>query len=424
MTQRASGSVARISRNALVSFILLLAIVFLGAEAALFINQRRIVFNEISREIDGQVMLLGQLAVESVLRSDYTSVSRMLEHWAASHRDVLEARVTFPNGFELTHFRRGETSSGNVFDVIRTIEYGGKPIMVLSIRLDRSDIAANVATASYRFAMLIVVVIGVLGWIFWAVLRRTAIIPYEEAILRHEEVERELKRRTQELESLNDELNSFCYSISHDLRAPLRAIDGFGQILGEDYAEKLDDTGRSYLDRSRAAARRIGQVIDDLLRLTSLTRQTLVREEVDLSAMAREVLAVLSAREPSRDVSIQVESNLTVQADAGLARIVFENLLGNAWKYTSKTPDAFITFGVGAWDGQRLFYVRDNGAGFDPAFAHKLFNPFQRLHTEREFPGTGIGLATVARIIQRHGGIIRAFGTVNGGATFAFSFGG
>lgn len=418
----ASNSVARISRNALVSFVLLLTIIFLGAEAVLLLNQRGLVFDEVSREVDSQVKILGNLAVEAILRSDYESVDRMLQRWAQSHRDVLEVRAIFPNGFVLSHITR-ESPKGSVFDVTHTVEFAGRSLLDLSVRLDRSPIAASVSDAFYKFSALVVGIIAFLGWVLWAVLRRTAIVPYENEILKHEETEHELKRRTQELEALNDELNAFCYSISHDLRAPLRAIDGYGHILNEEYGSLLDDAGKAYISRSRAAARRIGDVIDDLLRLTLLARRNVEREHVDLSAMAREIGAELANRNPGRNVAFKVEDGMSVCADAGLVRIVLDNILGNAWKYTAKTRDASIEFGSTPLNGETAFFVRDNGAGFNAEFAHKLFSPFQRLHTESEFPGTGIGLATVSRIIQRHGGKIYATGAVDGGATFSFTFG-
>ena len=220
------------------------------------------------------------------------------------------------------------------------------------------------------------------------------------------------------LEEANAELESFAYSVSHDLRAPLRGIDGFGAILVEDYGAALDDDGREYLARIRAATQRMGRLIDDLLKLSRVGRAELVRQPVDLSELAGRIAGELRRADPSRAVTFTVAPGLEVDADPALAEVALANLLGNAWKFTSKTPEAALEFGTG---GPGCFFVRDNGAGFDMTYATKLFGAFQRLHTAADFEGTGIGLATVKRIVQRHGGWVRARSVVGRGATFVFT---
>jgi PAS domain S-box-containing protein len=225
-------------------------------------------------------------------------------------------------------------------------------------------------------------------------------------------------------EASSKELEAFSYSVAHDLRAPLRAIDGFSQSLLEDNAENLDEQGKRYLARVRAASGRMGQLIDDLLSLSRLTRVELRRSRVDLSALAETVAETLKAGDPARTVRFTAAPGVHAVGDPNLLRIALENLLGNAWKYTTKRPEATIVFGVAEQpDGTSAYFVRDDGAGFDMAHAGKLFGAFQRLHSADEFPGTGIGLATVARIIHRHGGRIWAEGAVDRGATFYFTLG-
>ena len=231
----------------------------------------------------------------------------------------------------------------------------------------------------------------------------------------------ERKRAEEALEAANKELEAFSYSVSHDLRAPLRSIDGFSQALLEDYAERLDEQGRDYLHRVRAASQRMAHLIDDMLKLSHVTRAELSREEVDLSALAQEIAAELRRAQPGREVEFTVASGLRVHGDPKLLRIVIENLLGNAWKFTGKHSGARIEFGMTHRDGKPAYFVRDNGVGFDMAYAGKLFGAFQRLHDSREFPGTGIGLATVQRVIHKHGGRVWAEGEVEKGATFYFS---
>jgi light-regulated signal transduction histidine kinase (bacteriophytochrome) len=209
--------------------------------------------------------------------------------------------------------------------------------------------------------------------------------------------------------------------VSHDLRAPLRSIDGFSQTLLQDYSDKLDGKGKHYLERVRAAAQRMGELIDALLDLSRVGRAELRRTRVDLSELARRTLAELGDKEQERAVETHVQSELVVDADSQLMRVVLENLLGNAWKFTSKTHDARIVFDAEEKNGSLAYCVRDNGAGFNMNFAAKLFTPFQRLHNAVEFPGTGIGLATVHRIVDRHGGRVWAEGNVGQGATVYFT---
>lgn len=228
--------------------------------------------------------------------------------------------------------------------------------------------------------------------------------------------------RTRELSQANQELESFAYSVSHDLRAPLRAIDGFSRVLIERYGAQLDDSGRDYLARVRKAASRMGDLIDALLKITRVTRGELKLERIDLSAMAGEVVDELRAGNPDHSPSVNIAPGLQVEADSTLVRNLLVNLLGNAWKFTRGSDAPRIEFGeASAADGTRAFYVRDNGAGFSQAYVDKLFRPFQRLHAQDQFAGHGIGLASVKRIVERHGGTIRAEGEVGKGATFWFT---
>jgi light-regulated signal transduction histidine kinase (bacteriophytochrome) len=241
---------------------------------------------------------------------------------------------------------------------------------------------------------------------------------------REREVERlnaQLEHRAVELSAVNRELEAFCYSVSHDLRAPLRSIDGFGMALIEDCSGTLPPEGRAHVNRMRAASQRMGKLIDDLLHLSRVTRTELRHERVDLSAVAREVAAELAEGAPERRVVFEIEDGLATEGDPGLLRVVLENLLGNAWKFTSKRPAARIAVGRGLRDGKPAFFVADDGAGFDMRYASKLFGAFQRLHRADEFTGTGIGLATVQRIVRRHGGEIWVDAAVDRGATFTFT---
>ena len=230
-----------------------------------------------------------------------------------------------------------------------------------------------------------------------------------------------LRRNAAELVAANQELDAFAYSVSHDLRAPLRSIDGFSQVLLEDYAAQLDEAGRDSLRRVRAASQRMAALIDDLLKLARVTRVEMRTEMVDLSNMAQDIAAELQRTDSAREVEFAIAPGLKARADPPLLRVVLENLLRNSWKYTAKQPRPRVEFGSTEANGGRAFMVRDNGAGFDMKYMDKLFGVFQRLHSASEFEGTGVGLATVRRIITRHGGRIRAEGAVDQGATFYFT---
>ena len=231
----------------------------------------------------------------------------------------------------------------------------------------------------------------------------------------------ELELRVGELDAANEELSSFAYAVSHDLRAPLRAIDGFSEILVQDKTEALGEDGREHLTRVRRAAQHMGDLIDALLELSRTSRAELRREPVDLSALAREIAGQHARQSPARAVSLRVEDGLQVEADERLLRSVLGNLIGNAWKFTRPVTAPTVEVGAVQHNGSRAFYVRDNGVGFDATYKQKLFTPFQRLHSVREFEGTGIGLATVRRVIRRHGGETWAESVPGKGATFYFT---
>jgi signal transduction histidine kinase len=237
----------------------------------------------------------------------------------------------------------------------------------------------------------------------------------------NEDLERRVEQRTRELEASNKELEAFSYSVSHDLRAPLRTIDGFSLALQEDFSENLDEKGRDYIARVRNGVQRMGTLIDSLLQLSRVARSEVQREPIDLSQLATLVFNEILIADPQRTVRWDAQPGVMAQADPRLMRIALENLIGNAWKFTARTADAAIAFGSSRRGGQTVYFIRDNGAGFDMQYVDRLFTAFQRLHGERDFKGSGIGLATVSRIIHRHHGSIWAEGSPGHGAAFFFT---
>lgn len=250
----------------------------------------------------------------------------------------------------------------------------------------------------------------------------TSRIERQEAARRNQiDLERKFAKRTAELQASNEELEAFSYSVSHDLRAPLRAVEGFTDLLREDYGPQLDEMGQDYLSHIVQGTHRMSGLINDLIALAKMNQSELERQRVDLSHLAREIVADLHSRDPQRQVVVTIAENISADCDVGLMNAALENLLGNAWKFTGKIPDARIEFGSFARSSSMVYFVRDNGAGFDMGHASRLFAAFQRFHHERDFTGTGIGLATVKRIIRRHGGQVWAESAPGQGATFYFT---
>jgi PAS domain S-box-containing protein len=238
----------------------------------------------------------------------------------------------------------------------------------------------------------------------------------------HLRAAREQLRRADDLKTANQKLENFTYSVAHDLRAPLRALSGYSLVLLEDYGDVLDEDGRGYAERIAAASEQMATLIDSLLHLSRIARAELSLQPVDLGTMAADIADELQRQDPDRRVRFAIQRPVQVRADRELIRTVLQNLLSNAWKFTSHSDDASIDFGTcAAENGSQCFYVRDNGAGFDAAYADKLFIPFQRLHSANDFAGTGLGLASVQQIVERHGGQVRAEGAVGQGACFYFS---
>ncbi len=239
----------------------------------------------------------------------------------------------------------------------------------------------------------------------------------------NDQLEQRVRERTARLQGLNEELEAFAYSVSHDLRAPLRGIDGFSKFLLEDYGDRFDETGKDYLHRIRDGATRMGQLIDALLMLSRVTRWKLTRQRIDLSEMVGDIAEKLREKEPGRNARFDIEEGVIAYGDYRLLRVAIENLLENAWKFTGKKEETLIGFTTRVEDGETIYSIRDNGAGFDEEYAGIIFESFRRFHSPSEFPGSGIGLATVKRVIMRHNGSISASGRVNEGATFSFTLG-
>ncbi|MDP3419612.1 MAG: ATP-binding protein [Thiobacillus sp.] len=407
------------NRRALLIFVLSLALLVTATGFVVGMLQGRFLRDDSNAKFQTELALLGELAIEPLLRSDYATVERLVDAWVQRRPEPMKIAAVTPNGYTLANAQNRDTVE-NTLAVDLPVEFNGRQLLTLHAITDVSAREQGVSTIARNAALTGALLVTVLGWVMWSILQRTAIRPLEDQVAAREQKERELQQRTGELESAIRELESFSYSVSHDLRTPLRAIDGFSLLLSEDYAAVLDPTAQQYLARTRAAAQRMGQLIDDLLGLAQMTHQGLHPTDIDLGALARDSLQRLAMTDPQRSVDIRIGESLHAHADRQLMAIVLDNLLGNAWKYTSHRENARIEFDKHVREGQTVFFVRDNGTGFDMRYASKLFMPFQRLHGS-DYPGTGIGLATVQRIIRRHGGQIWARAMPDQGATFHFT---
>jgi signal transduction histidine kinase len=396
----------------------------------------------------GESKLLASLLHDDLRRGNFEHVPQALEQWGGNNHDVVELRLTAANGYVLGEYRR-EAGAANVFETSVPIKYSYRGEALLTLVKDRAQTDAYLLAMFFQLGAAYLVLAALLIALTKLMMlhrreavelrRRTGELDRMNAALQTEvdrrtRAQAELQRyrgrledmveeRTAEMAAAIRELEAFSYSVSHDLRGPLRGIDGFSLILLEDYGERLDDAGREHLRRIRAGTQRLGKIIDDLLQLARVTRTNLEPGPVDLSVIAADVVTRLRERHPERTVAVDIQPNLIAFGNRDLLATALENLLGNAWKYTGKRDDARIAFGGCERDRQTIYFVRDNGAGFEMQYADKLFSAFQRLHHPRDFDGTGIGLATVQRIIHRHGGRVWAEAAPEQGATFYFTLG-
>ncbi len=286
-----------------------------------------------------------------------------------------------------------------------------------------SELAFTLYTDVYGLFNLIGHIFKVISFylIYKAIIETGLVRPSDLLFRKLKKSEESLKAKSEMLEKVNEELKSFSYSVSHDLRAPLRSIDGFSQALSEDYSDKLDEQGKDFIRRIRSSAQNMGRLINDLLTLSRIARKEAKYQEVDLSKLASEIADELITLHPERKVEFKITPKLSATADIGLAKIALKNLIDNAFKFTGKKEEALIEFGIKDSNGKKVYYVKDNGIGIDMEYSKKIFAPFQRLHSESEFEGTGIGLATVLRIINLHNGTIWVESEKGKGATFYFT---
>ena len=363
-----------------------------------------------------ELRLIASFITNTLRAGRYQELEYLLREWGETNPDIVQLQLVAGNGFVLALYQRPGTS-GQELALKSPISYSYRGQATLHLRAD----LAPVHQRHDRLVAQLAAIFAVFSGLLFLLAREIVVRRQAEAQLHqlNTNLEFRVAERTASLEAANRELEAFSYSVSHDLRAPLRSIDGFGLALLEDYGQVLEGEGKVYLQRLRANTQRMGELIDAMILLSRVARAEMKLDTVDLSALAEEVAAGLA--DPENPVEFVAEKNIVAQADPRLLKMALENLLGNAWKYSAKVARPQIAFGMREIDGKPAYFIRDNGAGFDMAYADKLFGAFQRLHAEVDFPGTGIGLATVRRIVQRHGGQVWAESAPGAGATFYFT---
>jgi signal transduction histidine kinase len=383
------------------------------------IEEREFILQSEKRHAEEDMDMMGKLLSEAMIRNDYVAVEQYIPQWSKVRPEVVSIRVIAPNGFVVAEHQE-KPASRYVYELSRSVVYLDKLVLYLEMQWDFGEIHAFFQTRIVKLLSLSGIAVALLGWLLWQVLKKTAIGPLQREISERKKVENMLEEHSKKLAIHVQELESYSYSIAHDLRAPVRSITSFSQILGHDLSEKLEPEEKDVLHRITAAGKYMAELIDDILALSRITRDTMTIEPLALSEMAEKSIACLRELNPERNCDVVIQPNLRAKGDVKLVQRLLDNLLENAWKFTATEQNARIEFGM-ALDPKPVFYVRDNGVGFDMQFAHKLFQPFQRLHPQDGFEGTGVGLATVKRIVLRHGGEVWVESKLNKGTTFYFT---
>lgn len=408
------------TRRSLVSFATILVLFLIVADSFVITQQSHFLRTEINTHTKHEFNLFSKLVGDALTKGDFAAVEEAAMLWGNEQPNILELTITAANGFSIAHFERDKPDTESK-RYTGTLEFGFDNAATITLIKDMATVNAvtiRLASQLLIFSFILVAALGIL-------LQRMAIRPLRQEITNHEKTEKKLHQYAAELRESNKELESYSYSIAHDLRAPLRSITSFSQIIQEEAHHKLSDEEKDYFARIIAASKRMAALIDDILELGRITRSKLEHTEVDLTALARNILGRLFNEHNGRKVDWQIQENITAAGDIKLFTVLLENLLGNAYKFSSKKNPAIIEFGKASTlhNGKKVsaYFVRDNGVGFDMRHAQKLFQPFVRLCRAEEFDGTGVGLATAQRIVHRHGGKIWAASRPDEGTTFFFT---
>ncbi|MCG6975722.1 MAG: GHKL domain-containing protein [Acidiferrobacterales bacterium] len=379
------------------------------ADALIITQQSRAIHAEMQHHTDHEVDLFAKLVADSLTRNDYAAVEQAAISWASEQENILKLKIVTSNGFDLVNYSRSkDVRSQDSYK--RKISYGDDHSIKIDIVKDTSGISSTLTNLVIQLVIISIILVALLGLI----IQRIALRPLQREINLHRKTEESLRHSIVELESMN-------YSLSHDLRTPLRAITGFSQTLRDDAGSRLSAEERQSLERIENAGKSMAELIDDILELSRMSSARMSRSSIDVTKLARQCLENLLSKYHANEIVWDIKEGMTASADRRFVIVLLENLLDNAIKYTTRTESPVIKIGSLKKEGDTVFYVLDNGAGFDMKFADKLFEPFQRLHQDQGYTGTGIGLAIATRVVQRHGGRIWAESQPGMGSTFYFT---
>lgn len=407
----------RKTRRTLFSFTIVLLFFLVVADTFVITQQANMIRQEIIYHTKHEFDLFSKLVKGSLTKGDYVSVQEAVSQWGMEQGNMVDLSISTANGFVIANYNRDRPAEMSE-RIVTTFPYGHNNTATITMVKDLSEIHSNLSDLKYQLIVYSVVLVAILG----IVLQRVAVRPLQIEIKEHELTESKLYAQTKELQESNEELESYSYSIAHDLRAPLRSIVSFCQILQDEAFQKLSVEEKQYLGRVIGGSKRMAELIDDILDLGRVTRSNLQIDRVNLSELAEVAIERICL---SPGVEFNIQKNLMARGDRRLLALLIDNLIGNACKYSGIKKESKVEFGsvsVHVSGSQKLaYFVRDNGVGFNMKYAEKLFKPFQRLHGDSEIEGNGIGLATAQRIVRRHGGIIWAEAEVDNGATFYFT---
>ncbi|TCK18586.1 phospho-acceptor domain-containing protein [Thiogranum longum] len=404
------------TRRSIIGFIAVLGIFMAIADGLIIsqVYQRNI--TELETSVSNEARIFANLVSEDLTRGDYSSVESAALNWGSSSTHISSIDIVTANGFELGSYKKAEHPE-HWKQFSQTIHYGDNASASIHLTVDTSHIRAYTLTLLSQLIAFSLALIVMLGY----VLRRIALRPLNEEIEEHLRTEEQLEKSAHRLKLAKNELEAYSYTLAHDLRTPLRAIISFAQIIKEDSAGKLDEEDLDHLNRIHHAGQHMSALIDDLIQLSRLSQATVKPADCDISAIATALLEQHRQADAEREITCREQPGMRVRGDPKLVEQLLGNLIDNAWKYTRHTANPMIEVGMRRQRGVKYFYVRDNGAGFDMQYVDKLFEPFQRLHTSTEFEGTGIGLASVRRVVQMHNGEIHAEAAPGKGCTITFS---
>jgi signal transduction histidine kinase len=408
------------TRRSLVSFIILLVAFLVVADTFVITQQSHSLRTEMDLHTGHEFDLFSKLVADSLTKGEYAAVEQAALAWGNERDNILALKITSANGFDIANFHRDmQTTESKYYET--KLDFGVRNTATISMLKDLTTINTAINKLAFQLILVSIMLVALLG----ILLQRLAFRPLRQEIIEHKQTEEKLEQHAAELRESNKELESYSYSIAHDLRSPLRSITSFSQILLEDAHDKLSNEEKDHLARIINASVRMAALIDDILELGRVTRTKVEHTDIDLTALAKTVVEQFYNKDDNRVIDWQIQEGINLRGDKKLLRLLFENLLGNALKFTGKKDHPRIEFGRinSTPNGEKppVYYVKDNGVGFDMQYAEKLFEPFHRLCSREEFEGTGIGLATVERIISRHGGKVWAEAKPNAGATFYFT---